>query len=111
MAYADSELAEESASTSFAMRVLFPGGLGAGKTTLVRRFTEIRSLDTEELISSRPSDIEIRPAVTDQEHHHCGTGLWQDHHRRRHRAVPVRHAGPGALWSCGTSRSTARSGQ
>jgi signal recognition particle receptor subunit beta len=59
MAYADSELTEGAPGTPLAVKLLIAGGLGAGKTTLVRAVTEIRSLHTEELISGQGSDAEL----------------------------------------------------
>jgi uncharacterized protein len=55
MAYADSELTQERAVTPLAIKLLVAGGFGAGKTTLVRAVTEIKSLHTEELISDEGS--------------------------------------------------------
>src|ERR1700722_19702899 len=59
MAYADSELTEGAPGTPLAVKLLIAGGMGAGKTTLVRAVTEIRSLHTEELISGQGSDAEL----------------------------------------------------
>jgi signal recognition particle receptor subunit beta len=67
MAYADFEPAGWDAepgaagletAAPMAFKLLIAGGLGAGKTTLVRAVTEIRSLHTEELMSSDGSDID-----------------------------------------------------
>jgi uncharacterized protein len=57
MAYADSEPAGPGptgpdAPELMAFKLLIAGGVGAGKTTLVRSVTEIKSLHTEELLSS-----------------------------------------------------------
>jgi signal recognition particle receptor subunit beta len=61
MAYADSELTADSEApgTPLAVKLLIAGGIGAGKTTLVRAVTEIRSLHTEELLSTHGGDIEL----------------------------------------------------
>src|ERR1700722_8626026 len=59
MAYADSELTEGAPGMPLAVKLLIAGGMGAGKTTLVRAVTEIRSLHTEELISGQGSDAEL----------------------------------------------------
>ena len=61
MAYADSEFTAdaEPPGTPLAVKLLVAGGIGAGKTTLVRAVTEIRSLHTEELLSTHGGDIEL----------------------------------------------------
>src|ERR1700691_2362229 len=63
MVYADSELTAdadaEASGTPLAVKLLVAGGMGAGKTTLVRAVTEIRSLHTEERLSTHGGDIEL----------------------------------------------------
>jgi uncharacterized protein len=67
MAYADFEPARRdaglAAAAPMAFKLLIAGGLGAGKTTLVRSVTEIKSLHTEELMSSEGSDIDAVESV------------------------------------------------
>jgi signal recognition particle receptor subunit beta len=53
MAYADSELTEDAPGTRLAIKFLIAGGLGAGKTTLVRAVSEIGSVHTEEPMSTQ----------------------------------------------------------
>jgi signal recognition particle receptor subunit beta len=62
MAYADFEPAGLDAgpltAAPMAFKLVIAGGVGAGKTTLVRAVTEIRSLHTEELMGSDGSDAD-----------------------------------------------------
>ncbi len=58
MGFADSEIADNPASTPVSIKILIAGGFGAGKTTMVGAVTEIRPLQTEELLTDASSGID-----------------------------------------------------
>jgi signal recognition particle receptor subunit beta len=59
MDYAGSEATGDVPSTPLPIKFLVAGGLGAGKTTLVRLVTEIRSVHTEEPLSTQGLDLDL----------------------------------------------------
>jgi uncharacterized protein len=67
MDFVDFEERPAELGAPLAIKLVVAGGVGAGKTTLVRAVTEIQSLHTEELISRRGAEAEDLGAVPDKE--------------------------------------------
>ena len=71
------------AAIPLALKILIAGGFGAGKTTLVSAVSEIRPLQTEEVLTGAGHRHRRHLRRGEQDHHHGGDGLRPDHHQRR----------------------------